>query len=151
MLKKENEVKWRPNSQESFARIKATFVGAPVLVNPNYSTPFYILSFASPHTIVVVLLQNNKEGYEQPIDFFSQVLIDVELKYNILDKQTYTLVKALKAFSVYILQSDIIAYAPTTTVKDILVQGNIQGKRGRWIAKIQEYDLDIKPTNLIKG
>jgi hypothetical protein len=23
--------------------------------------------------------------------------------------------------------------------------------RGRWIAKIQEYDLEIKPTKLIKG
>jgi hypothetical protein len=25
------------------------------------------------------------------------------------------------------------------------------GSRGRWIAKIQEYDLEIKPTKLIKG
>ena len=25
------------------------------------------------------------------------------------------------------------------------------GPRGRWVAKIQEYDLEIKPTKLIKG
>ena len=38
-----------------------------------------------------------------------------------------------------------------TVVKDILVQGNSEGKRGKWIAKIQEYELEIKPTKLIKG
>lgn len=67
-----------------------------MLVSPNYSVPFYIFSFVSPHTIAPVLLHKNKYGYEQPISFFSQVLRDVELKYGILEKQAYALVKALK-------------------------------------------------------
>ena len=33
----------------------------------------------------------------------------------------------------------------------MLVQSDVEGKRGKWIAKIQEYDLDIKPTKLVKG
>ena len=32
-----------------------------------------------------------------------------------------------------------------------MVQYDSEGKRGRWIAKIMEYDIDIKPTKLIKG
>lgn len=36
-------------------------------------------------------------------------------------------------------------------IKDILVQGDSEGKRGRWIEKIQECKLEIKPTKLIKG
>ena len=36
-------------------------------------------------------------------------------------------------------------------MKDVLVQSDIEGKRGKWIAKIQEHDLDIKPTKLVKG
>ena len=59
--------------------------------------------------------------------------------------------KSLKAFRMYILQSHITAFVPTATVKDILIQGDSEGKRGRWIAKIQEYELDIHPTKLIKG
>eukprot|EP00253_Pinus_taeda_P009640 PITA_09640 len=50
-----------------------------------------------------------------------------------------------------VLQSGITVFIPTTAVKDILVQGDNEGKRGRWIAKIQEYELEIKPTKLIKG
>ena len=36
-------------------------------------------------------------------------------------------------------------------VKDVLVQPNTKGKRGRWIAKILKFDVEIKPTKLIKG
>ena len=103
MMKKHNEVKWSQESQEAFARIKNAFAEAPVLAGPDYAKPFMIFSFASPHTITGVLLQKNEEGYEQPIAFFSQVLRDAELKYNILEKQAYALVKSLKSFHVYIL------------------------------------------------
>ena len=68
-----------------------------------------------------------------------------------VEKQAYALVKALKSFRVYILHSKIIAYVPNTAVKDVLMQLDIKGKRGRWIAKILEFDIEIKPTNLIKG
>ena len=36
-------------------------------------------------------------------------------------------------------------------VKDILTQNGPEGKRGKWIATILEYDIQIKPTKLIKG
>jgi hypothetical protein len=36
-------------------------------------------------------------------------------------------------------------------MKDILMQPNIDERRSKWIAKILEFDLEIKPTKLIKG
>jgi len=38
-----------------------------------------------------------------------------------MEKQAYALVKALKAFIVYIFHSKITAYVPSTSVKDIIV------------------------------
>ena len=43
------------------------------------------------------------------------------------------------------------AYVPSASVKDILVQTDIDGRRSKWIAKILEFDLEIRPTKLIKG
>jgi hypothetical protein len=68
-----------------------------------------------------------------------------------MEKQAYAMVKALKAFRTYVLHSKVIAYVPTSSVKDILVQADSDGKRGRWLAKIQEFDLEVKPTKLVKG
>jgi hypothetical protein len=59
--------------------------------------------------------------------------------------------KLSKISEVYILQSKVIAYVPATVVKEILIQPDIDGRRSRWIAKILEFDLEIKPTKLVKG
>jgi hypothetical protein len=122
-----------------------------VLISPDYSKDFLIFSFASPNTVVVVLLQTNEVGLEQPIAYFSQALRDAEVRYDTMEKQAYSLVKALKAFRIYVLQSKIIVYVPSAIVKDILIQPDIDGRRSKWIAKILEFDLEIKPTKLIKG
>jgi hypothetical protein len=45
-----------------------------------------IFSFASENTIVVVLLQRNEQGHEQPISFFRKNLRDSKLKYDIVEK-----------------------------------------------------------------
>ena len=76
---------------------------------------------------------------------------DASLKYNITEKQAFALVKAIKDFRVYILHSHIIAFVPNTVVKDIFTQIDPNLKRGKWIAIILEYDIEIKITKLIKG
>ena len=68
-----------------------------------------------------------------------------------MEKQAFALVKAIKDFRIYILYSHVIAYVLNDVVKDILTQDGIEGKRGKWIATILEYDIEIKPTKLIKG
>jgi hypothetical protein len=68
-----------------------------------------------------------------------------------MEKQAYALVKALKPFRVYVLHSRVNAYDPSASVKDILIQPDIDGRRGKWIAKILEFDLEINPTKLVKG
>lgn len=69
-----------------------------------------------------------------------------------MEKQAFSLVKVIKYFRVYILYSHVIAYVPNAVVKkDILTQVGVDGKRGKWIATILEYDIEIKPTKLIKG
>lgn len=78
-------------------------------------------------------------------------LIDAPLKYDIMEKQAYTLVQVLKEFRVYILHSHTISHVPTSVVKDILTQPDPEGRRGKWIMVLLEYNLEIKPTNIIKG
>jgi hypothetical protein len=86
MLRKGSEIKWTVESRNSFDQIKKDLTEALVLISPDYSKEFLIFSLASFDTVATVLLQKNVEGLEQPIAFFSRVLRDVELKYDIMDK-----------------------------------------------------------------
>ena len=151
MLKKDQEVKWTAEAKNSFEKIKMALTKAPVLVSPDFKKEFLTFSFASEDNLDVVLLQKNKDGLEQPIAFFSKTLRDSELRYSTLEKQAYSLVKSLKFFRIYVLHSKVIAYVPNAAIKDVLTQPDSEGKRGKWIAKIMEYDVDIRPTKLLKG
>jgi hypothetical protein len=78
-------------------------------------------------------------------------LRDAKVKYELLEKQAYTLIKSLKAFRFYILQAKVIAYVPSSSVKEVLVQLDIDGKRSKWIATLIEFDVEFKSTKLVKG
>ena len=65
-----------------------------------------------------------------------------------MEKQDFSLVKALKYFRVYIIFSHNCFCSKCSSN---LTQTDPYGKRGKWIAVILEYDIEIKPTKLIKG
>ena len=86
------------DARKYFKDIKQTIIEAPILV--SFSKDFLIFSYASEHTIAGVVLQKNNQNTEQPIAFFTKVLRDGELKYDIMEKKAYYLVKSLKYFIV---------------------------------------------------
>ena len=150
MLKKDSAVRWTKEADKSFNLVKLALSSAPVLISPDYTQDFIMFSFSSDHTMVAVLMKK-RDQLEKPIAFFSRTIRDVALKYNIIKKQALALVKALKDFRVYILHSHILAYVPNVVVKDVLMQTDPEGRRGKWIVALLEYDVEIKPTKLIKG
>eukprot|EP00253_Pinus_taeda_P002656 PITA_02656 len=128
MLNKGADFKWKAEAKKSFEEIKKALTQAPVLISLDFTKEFMIFTFASEDTIAGVLLQKGSQ-----------------------EKQAYALVKAIKDFRIYVLHSHIVAYVPNTVIKDILTQADPDGKRGKWIAKLLEYDIEIKPTKLVKG
>jgi hypothetical protein len=151
MLRNNSEVRWTEEAKCSFNSIKEAIIKTPILISPNFDKEFYIFSFASKDTIATVLLQRNVDEQEKPAAFFSKVLRDDEVKYEPLEKQAYALIKSLKSFRIYILQAKVVAYVPSSSVKDMLIQPDIDGKRSKWIEKLLEFDVEIKPTKLVKG
>jgi len=147
MLKKNSKVKWTLEAKQAFEGIKTALTQAPVLTSPQFDKDFIIFSFASEHSITAFLLQKDDQGNERPIAFFSRALRDAPLKYQIMEKQAYALVKAIKNFRIYILYSHVISYVPSVVVKDILTQEGLEGKRGKWISNILEYDIEINPPS----
>jgi len=71
MLKKDSKVKWTLEAKKAFEGIKSALTQAVVLTSPQFDKDFIIFSFASDHTIAVVLLQKDDQGNEKPISFFS--------------------------------------------------------------------------------
>ena len=63
----------------------------PVLVLPDFRTPFQVRCDASGRDIGVVLSQD-----DIPIAYFSEKLNDAKQKYSSYDQEFYAIVQALK-------------------------------------------------------
>ena len=89
MLKIEIGVKWTIEEKQSIELVKKSLTQKPVLISPDFTKYFFILSFALERIVDAVLLQKNIKGQEQPIAFFSKALRDAPLKYNIMEKKDF--------------------------------------------------------------
>ncbi len=62
------------------------------------------------------------------------------------------MVKAVKQFRYYILHSRSTIFVPNATIKSILTQQEVaMNNITTWVAQVQEFDLEIKPTKLVRG
>jgi hypothetical protein len=81
----------------------------------------------------------------------SQSLFDDEFKYTLIEKHTFSLVKAIEKFCHFILGKHTQVKVPLPAVKFFLSQTHLSGKLAHWLAKIQEHDFMITTSNTIKG
>lgn len=66
MIKKDSNFEWTKERKEAFEKINEASVEAPTLRSPNFDNEFILYTFASDHSIVVVLTQRNEDGEEFP-------------------------------------------------------------------------------------
>ena len=51
----------------------------------------------------------------------------------------------------YLLRSHTKIIVPHLTDRSLLIQKDPGDQWGNWLTSLQEYDLEIKPTKLVKG
>lgn len=151
MLKKDIHFKWTTKAKKAFHEIKNAICLAPVLSNPDMSKDFIMYVFFGHHSIAMVLTQKDaqKEG-EHLIAFHSKTLNNYEAQYNFVEKQALVAIKGLKKFRHFIPCNKTKVYVDHLAVREYIMEGDITEKRENWITKILEYDVDIKPTKLVR-
>jgi hypothetical protein len=104
MIKKDSNFKWSKERKEAFDKIKEAIVEAPTLQSPNFDSEFILYTFASDHSIVVVLTKKNEDGEEFQVSFMSTGIQGDELKYPAFDKKAFAVFKVVKHFHPYLLR-----------------------------------------------
>ncbi|KAH9327443.1 hypothetical protein KI387_007621, partial [Taxus chinensis] len=70
--------KWIAEGEASFEAIKEDISQALTLVNLDFSKDFMLYAFSGGDIISAILAQQNREGLEQLVAFFSQSLEEYE-------------------------------------------------------------------------
>ena len=82
----------------SIMNIKETKDNSPSLMSSNLSKEFFLYTFATDISYVVVRTQKHYDGDEVSISFMNARLDEAQLKYPKVDKQAYAVFKAVKHF-----------------------------------------------------
>jgi len=69
----------------------------------DFDKDFIIYTNSTEEAIYVILLQKDDQKNEQPIAYMSQSLSNDEIKYSLIEKQNFLLVKAIEKFFHFIL------------------------------------------------
>eukprot|EP00253_Pinus_taeda_P014621 PITA_14621 len=98
-----------------------------------------------------MLTESNDQNLEAPISFYSSNLQGTELNYSEVEKQAFVVFKAIKHFRPFLLKAHTKVIVPFSAVRQLQVQRELGEKRENWVTALQEYDLDIRPTKIVKG
>jgi hypothetical protein len=107
LLKQDRSFSWTYDIENAFLRIEKEIRSTLVLAKPYFEKYFIRYTNATKETISAILLQSDDQNNEKPVAYMSHILSDDEIKYSYIEKNTFSLVKAIEKFLHFILGKDM--------------------------------------------
>ena len=146
LLKKSTKFKWKDKCQDAFDRLKAILKSAPVLLAPDFDKCFKLAVDASDVGIGAVLLQEDNNGIDHPVCYFSKKFNKHQKNYSTIEKECLALILAIQQFEVYLTSSTspIVVFSDHNPLSFLHKLKNKNQRLLRWSLLLQEFNLDIR-------
>ena len=105
LLSKTMRFKWTSDCQNAFDKLKAILRSEPYLLAPNFNKEFKLAVDASDVGAGGVLLQEDDNGVDHPVCYFSKKFNKHQKNYSTVEKECLSLILALQHFEVYLTSS----------------------------------------------
>ena len=146
LLKKSTKFKWNDKCQDAFDRLKAILKSALVLLAPDFDKCFKLAVDASDVGICAVLLQEDNNGIDHPVCYFSKKFNKHQKNYSTIEKECLALILAIQQFEVYFTSSTspIVVFSDQNPLSFLHKLKNKNQRLLRWSLLLQEFNLDIR-------
>ena len=148
LLKKGVVWRWRDDvEQAALDALKSAINSAPVLMHPDMSKPFVVVSDASDFGIGASLEQeSDTDGRRRPVAFFSHKLNNSERKYPVHERELLAIVLALRKWRHLLYGSDFTVVCKTDhrPLQHFLSQANLSPRQVRWQQSLSEFNLSVE-------
>ena len=146
LLSKRTKFIWTYDCQKAFDILKAILKNEPVLLAPNFAKEFKLAVDASDTGAGSVLMQEDSNGVDHPVSYFSKKFNKHQKNYSTIEKECLSLILALQHFEVYLTSSSspIRVFSDHNPLIFIHKMKNKNQRILRWSLLLQEYNLDIR-------
>lgn len=145
LLKKDRKFNWNQECDKAFDNLKNVMSSSPLLLAPDFSKPFKLAVDASQLGAGAVLLQDDTEGVERPVSYFSRKFNGAQLNYSTIEKELLALILSLQFYDAYISPADesITVYTDHHPLKYLSKFKNKNQRLTRWSLLLQEFPFNI--------
>lgn len=137
---------WSRDCDRAFEAAKDLLSNAPVLAAPNFKLSFKLQVDASHFGAGAVLIQEDAQGIEHPVSYFSRKFSKCQLSYSTIEKEALALLWAVQHFEVYLGSSalPVIVYTDHNPLTFLSNMSSSNQRLLRWALKLQDFNLQIQ-------
>lgn len=122
MINEDEIYKWDKRENDAFIFINQEIIKALLLYTPNFKKYFLLYTYTFDSFLTSIATQKDDQDNEWPISFMSADLQGPELNYPVVNKQSYSVYKAVKHFRRYLLKNHVIIFVPHLAVRSLCGQ-----------------------------
>jgi ribonuclease HI len=149
-IKKDQNFVWGDEQQKAFDEIKQYMKEPLVLVPPQLNKPFKLYVAADTQTIGSALIQEF-EVKEWIVAYLSRKLLDPKTRYSAVEKLCLCVYYSCTKFRHYLLNAECVVYSKFDVIKHMLSIPILNGRTGKWILALSEFELKFESAKAIKG
>ena len=143
LTRKSEPWNWTPLQQRAFDHLKEIFTSAPILLIPDVSKPFSIMTDAFLVTAGAILLQNDTNGDRLPCAYFSKTFAPAQRNYDIYDQELLAVILALEEWRQYLqgTQHPVTILTDHKNLSYVKDPRKLSRRQARWALFLQDFDL----------
>jgi len=143
LLEKDEPFHFTPACLTAFTILKDRLIQAPILVAPDWDSPFELMCDASDYAVGAVLGQRRNKHFH-PIFYASKTFTGAQENYTTTEKELLAVVFAFDKFRPYLVLSKVIVYTDHSALRYLLSKTDAKPCLIRWVLLFEEFDLEIK-------
>ena len=142
LLKNDVEFNWSKAQQTAFDTLKKAITSAPILISPDPTKPYVVITDASGFAAGAILQQDHGKGL-QPIAFMSKKLNAAENNYPVHEQELLAIILALREWRHYLHGTTFEVVTDHMSLKHFLSQPTLSARQARWSEFMQQFDMKI--------
>ena len=127
---------------KAFSEQKEKLVSAPIIISPDWNSPFEVMCDASGVALGVVLGQI-KNKILHPIYYASKSLNEDQKNYTVTEQELLPVVFAFEKFLSYFLGTRVIVHTDHSELRYFMAKKDAKSRLIRWVLLLQELDLEV--------
>ncbi|GJP62824.1 hypothetical protein CLOP_g19847, partial [Closterium sp. NIES-67] len=139
LTRKGSAWEWTRQCQEAFDKVKTKLTNGPVLVLPDPSKPYEVVTDASTVGIGAVLLQEGR-----PVAFESRKVSPAEQRYTTSKQELLAVVHALRTWRCYLEGVEFVVTTDHCPNTYFSTQATLTRRQARWAELLSGFTFDIR-------